>query len=558
MEDKKTFKNKLVLAGLYFAIFFTFIYFATRIYLVVAAEHKWYENVLAVFILFAEGFILIQAVGYVIEIIYVVKKHRGLNVDEDIKDFKLETTPSVAVLIPSYHESIKILENTLICTYNLTYQNKSIYLLDDTRYDKYETEEEKQNLLKYKEDLENLCKTIKVNIFRRSWRGAKAGIVNDFIDLCQNQKKEGFEFLNFSEKKFEKPKYLVIFDADQNPYYNFAEPLVYQMEENDKLAFIQTPQYYTNFMENKVANAASLQQIVFYEYICTGKSERNAMFCCGTNVIFRIDALIDIGGFDETSVTEDFATSFKFHLKGWQTKYYGKVSAFGLGPEDLGGYFKQQYRWSLGTLGLFKTVFKQFLKNPKQISMSMWWEYFLSGTHYFIGIVYLIIISMPIIFLLTNTPSYFASPMVYGLIFIPFMFITLITFFSTLKKRNYKAKDLLLGQFLMVICFPVYVKASFDMILNKKSTFEVTQKGESKSLPILSFSSQLLLVSVLIIAFTWGINRLYFEREIIFTIFINTFWCLYNIFILGFIFYFNNPIIKKKEKEKLDITKENT
>ncbi|OGN61084.1 MAG: cellulose synthase [Chlamydiae bacterium RIFCSPHIGHO2_12_FULL_27_8] len=550
--EKKSFKSKLILSGLFLTILLTFIYFGMRVYLAAAAEHRWYEDVLATILLLAEAFILIHAIGYVMEIIQVIFSNKSLTEEESYLNAKLETFPSVAVLIPSYHEPIKMLEDTLICTYNLTYQNRSIFLLDDTRYDKYDSEEEKQKLLKYREEIDNLCKTVKVDIFRRKWRGAKAGIINDFLDFCQNKPKEGFEFFNFSEKKFEKPKYLAVFDADQNPYYDFIEPLIYQLEKNQKLAFIQTPQYYTNFMDNKVANAASLQQSVFYEYICVGKSEKNAMFCCGTNVIFRIDALIDVGGFDEKSVTEDFATSFKFLLRGWQTKYYGKVAAFGLGPEDLGEYFKQQYRWSLGTLGLFKAVFLEFIKSPRQIKFMIWWEYFLSGTHYFIGLVYLIIITMPIIFLLTGTSSYFASPLIYVLIFVPYIFLTLFSFLWTLRKRNYKAKELFLGQFLMIICFPIYVKAAIDMIIGKKSSFQVTEKGESKSLSLISLLPQLSLISLLIIASTWGFNRLYFERDLLYAVSINIVWCIYNIIVLSFIFYFNNPIIKKKE----ELTKE--
>ncbi len=184
-----------------------------------------------------------------------------------------------------------------------------------------------------------------------------------------------------------------------NPFPEFVEPLAARMEANPKLAFIQTPQYYTNFDSNRIAHASGLQQAVFYEYICEGKSLTDAMFCCGTNVIFRREALMDVGGFDETSVTEDFATSLKFHLKGWRSAYIGKVMAFGMGPEDLGGFFKQQFRWALGTVGLFRTVLGFFLRHPKQLVFVKWWEYFLSSTHYFIGLVFLILVLCPLLYM---------------------------------------------------------------------------------------------------------------------------------------------------------------
>ena len=75
------------------------------------------------------------------------------------------------------------------------------------------------------------------------------------------------------------------------------------------------------------------------------------MFCCGSNVIIRRDALLSIGCtvkgrrhfFDETSVTEDFATSFRLHAKGWRTDYVNQPYVVGMGPETLPAYFTQGF-----------------------------------------------------------------------------------------------------------------------------------------------------------------------------------------------------------------------
>ena len=42
-----------------------------------------------------------------------------------------------------------------------------------------------------------------------------------------------------------------------------------------------------------------------------------AMFCCGTNVVFRRTAVEEAGGFPETSLTEDFALSLRLHEAGY-------------------------------------------------------------------------------------------------------------------------------------------------------------------------------------------------------------------------------------------------
>jgi cellulose synthase (UDP-forming) len=132
-------------------------------------------------------------------------------------------------------------------------------------------------------------------------------MINDFLAFLEGRPLEGSELQHFQKTgKSGSEKYIAVFDSDMNPLPDFAESIVQIMEKNEKIAFVQTPQYYTNFETNRVARAAGLQQVVFYEYICEGKSLQDAMICCGTNVMFRRKALVEAGGFDDTSVTEDF------------------------------------------------------------------------------------------------------------------------------------------------------------------------------------------------------------------------------------------------------------
>jgi len=515
------------------------MYLMVRTFLFLILDYQWYEKTVALFLLFAETFIIVHGIGYFLEIFHIVLHGKGL-AQADQPPPPLKTYPPVAIIVSSYNEPLEVVEDTLISFYNLMYPNKTIYFLDDTRYDlpNQDPEERKE----YRAAIDDMCRRIGVHLFRRQWRGAKAGMINDFLDFIHGEKREGFEHYNFSDtKRTEKEKYIVVFDADQNPLPNFVEPLVARMEATPRLAFIQTPQYYTNFDSNRIARASGLQQAVFYEYICEGKSLTDAMFCCGTNVIFRREALMDVGGFDETSVTEDFATSLKFHLKGWRSAYLGKVMAFGMGPEDLGGYFKQQFRWALGTVGLLRRVLGSLVRHPRQLVFVKWWEYFLSGTHYFIGLVFLILVMCPLLYLFLSVPSYFARPEIYAIFFVPYLVLTLTIFFWTLRQRNYLLKDIIQGQLLMAITFPVFIKAAILGLLGVKGTFGITPKAGAMQLPLKALWIQLSLAALNFSAIIWGINRLIYEREPAAALIVNMVWCLYHFFILSSVLYFNNP-----------------
>lgn len=515
------------------------IYLIVRTVLFILTDLVWYEKLLSVALLFCEFFILMHGFGYFRNVINSIRAPQRATDDDWILPV-LDSYPPIAVIVSSYREPIEIVENTLICFRNMTYPNKHLYFLDDTRYDV--PAGQTPEMAQYRQDIDSMCQRLEVNMFRRKWHGAKAGMINDFLDFLAGRLKEGFVLSRFELFPSSEPeKYIAIFDADMNPLPDFAEGIVRRMEERPNLAFIQTPQYYTNFETNRVARAAGLQQVIFYEFICEGKSSQDAMFCCGTNVMFRREALEAVGGFDETSVTEDFATSMKFHMKGWNSAYLNKICAFGMGPQDLGGYFKQQFRWALGTVGLVRTTIGEIIANPKSLSPFKIWEYFVSGTHYFTGWVFFILWLAPVLYLFLGIPSFFAHPEIFLLIFFPYLTLTLFTFLFTLRQRGYSTKDLFIGVVLTTVCFPVYMKASAQAVMGVKGSFGITPKGGSTSLPLIAIWPQITTVVIAFVAIVWGINRFYYTGLDGPALLVNGLWCTYNMAIISVVFYFNNP-----------------
>ncbi|MFO7802798.1 MAG: glycosyltransferase family 2 protein [Desulfovermiculus sp.] len=515
------------------------IYLIGRISLFLIMDYAWYEKVLALGLLVAEIFIMIHGFGYFLNVYRVLGGKKKPRLDyahpPELKEF-----PEVAIVVSSFKEPLSVVEDTLVCFYNLTYPNKRIYFLDDTRYDQTGWTEEENT--EYRKNIDALCARIGVDLFRRTWRGAKAGMINDFLAFLDGSPPEGFAFTSNSiPGRPGGEKYIIVFDADMNPLPNFVQPLLAWMEAYPDLAFIQTPQYYINYEHNRVAKAAGLQQAVFYEYICEGKSEQDAMFCCGTNVIFRRQALRDVGGFDESSVTEDFATSLKFHAHGWHSAYVNKVLAFGLGPEDLGGYFKQQFRWSLGTVGLLRSILSHMLRNPRLLPPAKWWEYFLSGTHYFVGWVMLILFLCPMLYLLLGVPTYFARPELYFMLYFPYVVLSLTIFAWTLSQRHYRPRELITGIVLQAVCFPVYMWASLMAVIGIRGSFKVTPKGQNAYLPLIQLWPQVTMAFLCFASLVWGLLRLYYEHQPVYALSVNSLWCLYHFSILSAVLYFNHP-----------------
>lgn len=521
------------------------IYLTMRIALLFLAHYLWYEKILAFALFFSEAFVMMHTIGYYIDIYGVTKARIKTNSSKPALKEHPSKYPPIAIVVAAYKEPLNILQDTLVCFYNLSYPNKHLYLLDDTRYDlEWDTAE---NRAKYKRSLEQMCQWQEVNLFRAKWHGAKAGKINDFIQFLAGEHKEGFEFTCYDKKQKREPaKYIIIFDADMNPLPDFIEDLAEIMENNPKIAFIQTPQYYSNFENNRVARAAGVQQAIFYEYICEGKSVNESMFCCGTNVMIRLEALRGVGGFDETSVTEDFATSLKFHLHGWQSLYINKVSAFGMGPEDLIAYFKQQFRWARGTVGMLWPFLGQMWNNFSKFPPLRWWEYFLSCTYYIAGWAFFVMATLPMIYIFFNIPSYSVHPELYFITFAPYITITLFILFWSLRERKYGFVNIICALLIASVSFSVYMKASASALLGLRSSFGITPKGSSNIAPLHAFLPQMTLSLLNLGALAWGILRMYYEREPFFALLLNSFWCFYNFMALSSFLYFNHSEESKK------------
>lgn len=553
MKQQKSLKkhylsNRTKQLYILFFLFITFIailsYLFTRIFLILTASLSFIEAILTFSLLFAESFIILHSIGYFLNVYRVISSSSNYAIEEP----KLTSYPPVAIVVASYQEPLNVLKDTLVCFYNLSYPNKHLYFLDDTRYDlPWDTPE---NKLKYRKSIEELCEFLNVNLFRANWHGAKAGMLNDFLQFMNGNKRKDFEFYPYAKKQAHEPeKYLIVFDADMNPIPDFVEYLVEIMEKKPKVAFTQTPQYYSNFEFNRVARASGLQQAIFYEFICEGKSQQGAMFCCGTNLIYRRKALEEVGGFDETSVTEDFATSIKLHQAGWDSEYLNRVSAFGMGPEDLGAFFKQQFRWARGTIGVFRELPKEFILHFRKFTINQWWEYFLSSTHYFVGFVFLIMVTFPIFYLFFNIPSYLVDPAIYAAAFLPYIILTMLMFIWTLKQRYYAANDILSVLIFNAVSFPVFIKAAISALIGTKAKFGITPKSGSTMLSLRSLIPQIILALFCVSAIAWGFQRLYYEREPFYGLLINIFWTMYNFTLVSSFLYFNHAE-EKPEHEK--------
>jgi cellulose synthase (UDP-forming) len=421
--------------------------------------------------------------------------------------------PKVAVFIPIYNEDPEIVEKILDKTKSINYDNFGIFLLDDST-----NEETHKKLAKLAASHDIYY------IHRANRRGYKAGAINDAINVIEND-----------------TKYLLILDVDHCPKPNILSEVLPYLEYDHKLSFVQTPQYFISQTKDNLAIAYSFQQHIFHKHYCRGLDVDDSVFMCGTNVVIRLDHLREIGGMDETSLTEDLATSFIFHLNGYRSLYLDKVYAEGIPPLSLPAYFAQQKRWAYGTVTNFKIASKAFLEHPRRLKTSQWWNYIiLNGSWYFLGLTLLLWLIYPIAVLILGIRPLTSNS--YNINFLFFIMMIGSQSYTGITERGYRIKDLFLAQGLFFGLFPVYIQASICALLCKKLEFHVTPKIRTQSISIIQLCPQFLILGLLIISIIIGIERILNGQNKIPNVYAIICWAGYSaaMLILMFKFYLDD------------------
>jgi cellulose synthase (UDP-forming) len=339
--------------------------------------------------------------------------------------------PAVDVFVPVYDEPVGVVEPTVRAATDMTGADVTVHVLDDGDSDEIAAMAARQGA-RY--------------VRRAEHRHAKAGNINHALGLTD-------------------APFVVVLDCDHMPELDFLEATLGCFGD-ERVAFAQTPQYYANWDRGEIPAAAWGQQALFFGPIARGKDGHDAMFCCGTNVVFRRTALEDAGGFPLESVTEDFELSIRLHERGWRSRYVPEVLAHGLGPEDMASYVSQQQRWSRGCLAALPVVLRSTLPLRQKV------QYMLSASFFLSGWTVLVYMSFPVVRLLTGAQPLAATSADQFLgHFAPYFGLSLLAV-TVLGGGAYTFKAFAL----QAASFWIHVQSTVLTVLGRRGRFVVTPK----------------------------------------------------------------------------------
>ena len=295
----------------------------------------------------------------------------------------------------------------------------------------------------------------------------------------------------------------LVLDPDHVPKDHFLDEVVPYFED-EKIGFVQSVQAYYNVDESLIAKGSAEQTFHFYGPVMMTMNTYGTVNAIGANCVFRRKALDSIGG-HAAGLSEDMHTAMQLYAKGWKSVYVPKIFTKGLVPASLTSYYKQQLKWSRGTLELLVSVF------PKLFKHFTWRQRIHFGIlplHYLSGFIILISFLIPVISLFSATTPWRGNVINFGLLFLPILTSILgIRFYVQRWVMDKSERGThLMGGLLLACTWWIYIIGAVYTIIRKKVPYLPTPK-EDKDLTNWKILIPNLVVGIVsIVAVVYGLS----------------------------------------------------
>jgi len=295
---------------------------------------------------------------------------------------------------------------------------------------------------------------------------AKAGNLNSAVALLDAEHPE--------------IRYIETRDADDEVgSHAFLREVVGQLDADDGLAFVQTIKQ----AQVSAGDPFNNWEPMFYRGQMLARNAANAVFPCGSGLVWRRTALREIGDFPTWNLVEDVQSGLEALRLGWRGLYMPIVGAVAQhAPEDVPNFYKQRGTWAIDTVRLM--VWRR-LKGLNLRQRLQFWEMLAFYLNAFTAFVYIPSVGFS---LLGQPPLVGVSALAYTAHLLPLVFAVeawLLVLNLPYGDRRTRQRQLLRKLWQTRVMWtgmaPVYAKAVILAIVggpHRKPTYVVTRKED--------------------------------------------------------------------------------
>jgi len=168
-----------------------------------------------------------------------------------------------------------------------------------------------------------------------------------------------------------KGEFLFILDSDFIVHSDILQKTIHYFTD-DKIGLIQTRWAHLNRNYNMLTRIQAMFLDGHLELEQTARNRSGRFFTFnGTGGMWRKSCILDAGGWDHDTLTEDMDLSYRAQLNGWKFIFLNKVETPAELPVDMDGFKNQQHRWTKGSIQVCKKILVKIWKSDAPLAAKM-------------------------------------------------------------------------------------------------------------------------------------------------------------------------------------------
>ena len=244
--------------------------------------------------------------------------------------------PFVSVMIPAHNEE-SVISSTVARVFEMTYPNYEVIVIDDRS-----TDNTASVIKALEKDYNGRLKTL---IREKDAFPGKSAVLNDALALAKGEA-------------------ILVFDADAQMDKDFLTNLVYELQPKD-VGAVQARKVVKNKDINLLTKCQNNEMTIDTSCQVTRDAVKGAVELRGNGELIKREALEDIGGWNNYTITDDLDMSTRLHIKGWDVRFYKDTVVYEEGIMYLMPLYRQRRRWLEGTIRRYLEYFWDIMTSKK-------------------------------------------------------------------------------------------------------------------------------------------------------------------------------------------------
>lgn len=347
-----------------------------------------------------------------------------------------ENLPKVTVQLPVFNE-LYVIERLIDSVVEIEYPSEKfeIQVLDDSTDESFDIAAKIIN--------EYRAKGVNIKHIKRPDRiGYKAGALAYGLEIAEGD-------------------FLAIFDADFVPEKDFLLKTIPHFFKRDKIGVVQTRWEHLNEDYSLLTKLQAFGLDAHFRVEQVGRNKKGHFINFnGTAGVWSKKCIVDAGGWQSDTITEDLDLSYRAQLKGWDFVYLEEIGSPAELPAEMNALKSQQFRWTKGAAECtVKNLPKVLRKRGLGIGTKIHAIFHLMNSFIFICVFSTAVLSVPILLIKSSMPEY---RLVFNIASVFLLSLLILTFFYWVSRPK-NEKDRFVN---FLTNFPLFLSMSMGMSLH--------------------------------------------------------------------------------------------